>query len=173
MTLPDRVDPDLGMLAARLLFAVQHELFRTLAEQGFDDLSPRHGAVLAYLTSTGVRATELARQSGQHKQVIGTLVDELESLGYVHRTPDPTDRRAKLVCPTVRGLQQMRASNKIIRLMNERHAARLDHQAFDQFVNTFADVVAHQREIVDETPSEPTSGDSRHSAWMSRIRTER
>ena len=27
-----------------------------------------------------VRATELSRLSGQHKQVIGTVVDELESL---------------------------------------------------------------------------------------------
>lgn len=162
MTLPDepdqiewddRVDPDLGMLAARLLFAFQHELYRALAEQGFDDLHPRHGAVLAYLTPSGVRATELARQSGQYKQVVGTLVDELESLGYVHRKPDPTDRRAKLVCRTERGLRQARAANKIIWLMHQRHAARLAPEAFDQFIGTFADVVTHQRGIISEQPS--------------------
>jgi DNA-binding MarR family transcriptional regulator len=162
MTLPDepdqiewddRVDPDLGMLAARLLFAFQHELYRALSEQGFDDLHPRHGAVLAYLTPSGVRATELARQSGQYKQVIGTLVDELESLGYVHRKPDPTDRRAKLVCRTERGLRQARAANKIIWLMHQRHAARLAPEAFDQFISAFTDVVTHQRGLISEPAS--------------------
>jgi hypothetical protein len=42
-------DPDLGVLSGRLLFAVQRELFATLAARGFDDLKHRHGAVLAYL----------------------------------------------------------------------------------------------------------------------------
>src|SRR3954447_19224393 len=87
---------DLGVLAGRLLFAVQNELFSTLAAKGFDDLHPRHGAVLAYIEAAGVRATELARLSGQHKQVVGTVIDELEALGYVERRPDPADRRAKL-----------------------------------------------------------------------------
>jgi DNA-binding MarR family transcriptional regulator len=163
MTLPDepdrgyRIDPDLGVLAARLLFAVQHELYSALATQGFDDLHPRHGAVLAYLTPGGVRATELARLSGQYKQVIGTLVDELELLGYVHRKPDPTDRRAKLVCHTERGLRQAHAADKIMWLMHQRHAARLDPKAFDQFVSTFADVVTHQRGIVSEPAGEPAA----------------
>src|SRR4051812_4924683 len=75
-------NPDLGMLAGRLLFAVQGELFAALAAKGFDDILPRHGAVLAYLEPEGVRAPELSRLSGQHKQVIGTLIDELERLGY-------------------------------------------------------------------------------------------
>src|SRR5215472_15831262 len=99
----NRTNPDLGVLAGRLLFAIQQELFTTLAAQGFGDLHPRHGAVLAYIDVDGVRATELSRLSGQHKQVIGTMIDELEALGYVHRVPDPADRRAKLVCPTDRG----------------------------------------------------------------------
>jgi DNA-binding MarR family transcriptional regulator len=51
--------------------------------------------VLAYLQKDGVHATELAQFSGQHKQVIGKVVDELEELGYVRREPDPADRRAR------------------------------------------------------------------------------
>ncbi|MEU6068866.1 MarR family transcriptional regulator [Streptomyces sp. NPDC047082] len=54
-----------------------------------------------------MRASELARASGQHKQVIGSLIDDLERLGHVARKPDPADRRAKLICPTERGLLQM------------------------------------------------------------------
>lgn len=133
------------MLAGQLLFAVQRELFGTLAELGFDDLHPRHGAVLAYLDVDGVRATELSRLSGQHKQVIGTMVDELETLGYVERAPDPADRRAKLICPTERGQAQMVAADKIMAAMQERHARRLGQSEYAAFKAAFQDVVEHQR----------------------------
>jgi DNA-binding MarR family transcriptional regulator len=138
-------DPDLGVLAGRLLFAVQRELFTELAARGFDDLNHRHGAVLAYLDPGGVRATELSRLSGQHKQIIGTLVDELESLGYVHRRPDPRDRRAKLVCPTDRGLAEIRASDAIMANLQQRHARRLGRADYDRFKQLFADITEHQR----------------------------
>ncbi|GAA1183169.1 MarR family winged helix-turn-helix transcriptional regulator [Pseudonocardia alaniniphila] len=138
-------DPDLGVLAGRLLFAVQNELFSTLAANGFADLHPRHGAVLAYIEAAGVRATELARLSGQHKQVIGTVIDELEALGYVERKPDPGDRRAKLVCPTERGLEQMRTAETIMTSIQERHARRLGHDTFTRFKEALIDVTEHQR----------------------------
>ncbi|QUQ66088.1 MarR family winged helix-turn-helix transcriptional regulator [Kutzneria sp. CA-103260] len=141
----NKTNPDLGVLSGRLLFAIQQELFATLAAQGFGDLHPRHGAVLAYVDVEGVRATELSRLSGQHKQVIGTMIDELEALGYVERRPDPADRRAKLVCPTERGQAQMRAADKIMASIQDRHARRLGREAFAQFKATFIDVTEHQR----------------------------
>jgi DNA-binding MarR family transcriptional regulator len=144
-------NPDLGVLAGRLLFAVQNELYAGLAAKGFADLHPRHGAVLAYLDPDGVRATELSRLSGQHKQVIGTLVDELERLGYVVRRPDPADRRAKLVCPTARGIEQMRAADKIISGIQDRHARRLGRDTFAQFKTILMDVTEHQRKTVSRT----------------------
>lgn len=148
------VDPDLGVLAARLLFAVQRELLTTLAEQGFDDLSARHGTVLAYIDPEGVRATELSRLSGQHKQVITNVVDELEALGYVERRPDPLDRRAKLICPSERGLAQMRAADRIMAEMQERHARRVGREVYAQFKKTFVDVVERQRrQSTGESPS--------------------
>lgn len=138
-------DPDLGVLSGRLLFAVQRELFATLAAQGFDDLKHRHGAVLAYLDPDGVRATELSRLSGQYKQIIGTLIDELAALGYVERRPDPSDRRAKLICPTERGLAQMRAADAIMTAIQRRHADRLGREDYDRFKRTLADITEHQR----------------------------
>jgi DNA-binding MarR family transcriptional regulator len=140
-----RTNPDLGMLSGQLLFAVQRELFGKLAELGYDDLHPRHGAVLAYLEVDGIRATELSRQSGQHKQVIGTMVDELEELGYVERRPDPADRRAKLVCPTERGQAQIAAADKILATMQERHARRLGREKYAAFKAAFQDIVEHQK----------------------------
>jgi DNA-binding MarR family transcriptional regulator len=135
-------DPDLGVLASRLLFAVQGELFATLAQQGHAGLRPQHGAVLAYLDAQGSRATDLARQSGQHKQVVGKLIDELEILGYVERRPDPSDRRAKLIVPTARGLDQMERSDAIVAGIEERAAATVGEAAYASFKGLLGQVAA-------------------------------
>ncbi len=139
-------EPDLGVLAARVLFSIQRELFTALAEQGFDDIPPRAGAVLAYLRADGIRASDLARASGQHKQVIGSLVDDLERLGYVERKPDPADRRAKLICPTERGLLQMEAAASIMRTIEERHAKALGKQEYATFKTALQRVADLQRQ---------------------------
>ncbi|MFJ3904017.1 MarR family winged helix-turn-helix transcriptional regulator [Streptomyces sp. NPDC090025] len=136
--------PDLGVLAARVLLSVQRELFATLAERGFDDILPRSGVVLAHLRPEGIRASELARLSGQHKQVVGTLVDDLERLGYVERAPDPADRRAKLVRPTERGLLQMETATTIMRAIEERHAKALGEEAYATFKQALGQVAKAQ-----------------------------
>jgi DNA-binding MarR family transcriptional regulator len=145
---------DLGVLAGRLLFAVQDELFRRLHDEGFDDIVPRHGAVLAYLRPEGVRATDLARSSGQLKQVVGAIVDDLEALGYVKRKPDPADRRAKLVVPTARGHRQMDAADSIMADIMNRHARNLGAVKFRQFVADFRTVIDRQRAVAQNADSD-------------------
>ncbi len=93
----------------------------------------------------------LARASGQHKQVIGTLIDDLERLGYVERRPDPADRRAKLVYPTERGLLQMRAATSIMRKIEERHAEALGTQEYATFRAALRRVAELQRTANDDT----------------------
>ncbi|GAA4521651.1 MULTISPECIES: MarR family winged helix-turn-helix transcriptional regulator [Nonomuraea] len=139
-----RNEPDLGILSSRTLFSLQKELFAALAEQGHPRLRPRHGAVLAYLDEEGSRATDLAARSGQHKQVIGTLVDELEELGYVERRPDPADRRAKLIVPTGRGLDQMARSEEILAAIEERHAEAAGAADYATFKRVFRLVAERQ-----------------------------
>jgi DNA-binding MarR family transcriptional regulator len=131
----------LGILAARLLFAIQDELYSRLEEEGYGDLTRLHGAVIAHLDEEGTRATELARRSGRHKQVIGRIVDELEELGYVERRPEQRDRRAKLVVPTERGREVMRLSDEIIFDLERRQAAALGQKEYDAFKQTLRGVV--------------------------------
>ena len=139
-------NPDLGVLACQLTFSLQEELFARLAAKGYDDLHPRHWAVLAYLDEDGIRATELARFSGRHKQIVGRLVDELEELGYVERRPDPADRRAKLVVPTERGLDQMRLGDEIVAGIEARHAKATGGRNYAEFRDVLRGVVARSRE---------------------------
>jgi len=135
-------NPDLGVLASRLLFSLQEELFTRLAEAGYADLHPRHATVLAYLDEDGIRATELARVSGRHKQIIGRIVDELEELGYVERRPDPEDRRAKLIFPTPRGLEQIRLGDEIVADIEARHAEEVGGRTYAEFRDVLRGVVA-------------------------------
>ncbi|MGP4088008.1 MarR family winged helix-turn-helix transcriptional regulator [Streptomyces sp. KR55] len=157
-------DPDLGILSTRLLFSVQKELFDTLAEQGHPDLRPQHGAVMGFLDEEGSRATELSRQSGTHKQVIGNLIDELEALEYVERRPDPRDRRAKLIVPTRRGRDQMKKSDAIMTAIEQRHAESIGERQYAAFKDAFREITGQQLAQFDEAAAsrrEPRKGTGR------------
>jgi DNA-binding MarR family transcriptional regulator len=52
-------------------------------------------------------AARLAEQAQVTKQTAGFLVDQLEKAGYVHRVPDPTDARARLVRIAPRGAEAL------------------------------------------------------------------
>ncbi|RFS82888.1 MarR family transcriptional regulator [Actinomadura spongiicola] len=133
------------MLAGQLMRGLQEELFARLAEQGHPDVRPRHGTVLAFLDPAGLRATELSARSGQHKQIVGTIVDELVALGYVRREPDPSDRRAKRIVPTEHGLDEIAKARAILASIERRHRESLGDARFDVFKAAFQEVVRGQR----------------------------
>ncbi|GAA3444290.1 hypothetical protein Pve01_25880 [Planomonospora venezuelensis] len=154
-------DPDLGMLTGQLMRAIQEELFQTLAGQGHPHVRPRHGSILAFLHPEGVRATDLSARSGQHKQIVGTIVDELVGLGYVRREPDPRDRRAKLVVPTEHGMDEIAKARAILAAIEHRHRQALGSDAYTAFKDTFQRVVEHQRawrDTCDDPPGTDPSG---------------
>lgn len=74
-----------------------------LVAAGFDDHRIVHHNVMAHVTFEGVRLTELAEKAGVTKQAMSELVLDLEQLGYLMRTVDPHDRRAKVIRFTDRG----------------------------------------------------------------------
>jgi DNA-binding MarR family transcriptional regulator len=143
----------LGVLAARLLFAFQDELYARFAAAGHGNVTRLQGAVLAHLDREGTRATELARRSGRPKQLIGRAVDELEQLGYVERRPEPGDRRAKLIVPTDRGRKLIRLSDETISDIEQRAAAALGQADYDNFKQALAAVA--------DTLTQPATEDRR------------
>jgi DNA-binding MarR family transcriptional regulator len=80
------------------------ERFRLeLAESRYSDIRPTHGCVFRFVREDGMRLTRLAALAGITKQSAGEIVDDLAKRGYVERTPDPVDKRAKLICLTEKG----------------------------------------------------------------------
>lgn len=101
-------------------------LHEMLAAAGYPDVQPTHGNNLfRHLRAEGTRVTEIAEQTQLTKQYIGNLADYLESRGYVERTPDPQDGRAKLVRLTEKGRDVERVAEESLRRLEEELAVRL------------------------------------------------
>ena len=74
-----------------------------LAQSEYSDIRATHGCVFRFVREDGMRLTRLAELAGITKQSAGEIVDDLAKRGYVERTPDPADKRAKLITLTDRG----------------------------------------------------------------------
>jgi len=93
----------IGLLFQQLARDFERRARATLRSRGHVGLQPSHQVVFASLGTAGARLTALAERAGMTKQAMGQLVDDLESLGYVERIPDPADGRAKIVRLTPEG----------------------------------------------------------------------
>jgi DNA-binding MarR family transcriptional regulator len=86
------------------------EITTRLEAAGYPDLPPRFHPVFENIEPEGIRLTVLASRAGLTHQSIGEVVAELEQRGYVERTPDPDDGRARLVRLTDPGRDIVRAA---------------------------------------------------------------
>jgi DNA-binding MarR family transcriptional regulator len=61
----------------------------------------------------GIRMTDLAREVVLTKAGLTSLIDRLEARSFVHRTPDPGDRRAFRITLTTEGKRVFRVAARI------------------------------------------------------------
>ncbi|MET7748630.1 MarR family winged helix-turn-helix transcriptional regulator [Micromonospora sp. NPDC005367] len=118
---------------------------------------PRHGSVLAFLGPEGARATDISARSGQHKQIVGTIVDELVGLGYVTREPEPDDRRAKRVVLTELGLDEITKARATLAAIEHRHAKDLGVRSFAAFKTKLQEITRNQLNWRQAGPDEPAA----------------
>ena len=117
-------------------------VFARLAELGFDDLRPAHAQVFQHLDENGLRLTQLARAAGMTPQSMGSLVDDLERLGYIQRARDPHDRRASLIRPTDRGRAEVLAAREVIAELERRWADKVGQKRFAVLLEDLTDLHA-------------------------------
>lgn len=113
----ERPDPNLGILLRDPFLAFSAELLSRLHAAGYEDLRAAHLVVFQHIDPDGSRVTDLAAKAQMTKPSMAYLVEHLEDCGYLERSADPTDGRARLVRLTPRGWREIEDALDIIATM--------------------------------------------------------
>jgi DNA-binding MarR family transcriptional regulator len=121
----------LGRLLQRAYRASADLAAQKLNERGHTGLSLATTVALTHLDLEGTRISVLAERAGMTKQSMGQVVAELESLGYVTRSPDSTDRRATRVQFTETGWRFLLDAAAVKQEIEAEYAALLGVEELD------------------------------------------
>jgi DNA-binding MarR family transcriptional regulator len=147
MAVPE-VEPEalnVGVLMFIPYRAMENRILAALAAAGFDDFTLAQARLVQRLGPDGTRLTELAEAAQVTKQTASHLVDQLERSGYVRRTPDPSDGRARLIRAAERGLAAKRIADPIAAEVEAEWRAHLGARRFEQL----REALTRLREITD------------------------
>lgn len=125
------------------------QLLQALWDAGFTDQRMVYNQVFPFVPPDGIRLTDLAERAGMTKQAMSELVGDLITMGYLQRTPDPTDGRAKLIQFTDRGWASVRtvlqsfsqAEADLTQKLGERRMAELRRTLIEILDDSPADAV--------------------------------
>jgi DNA-binding MarR family transcriptional regulator len=110
-------------LVGRASLHAQRLLHRRFAEH---DLRKQHYAVLRSLADVGSAAQgPLADRVAVDRSDMVALVDELEAAGHVERSPDPDDRRRKIVSITGSGTEVLDELGELVEAADDELLAPL------------------------------------------------
>jgi DNA-binding MarR family transcriptional regulator len=107
-------EPNLGLLLYIPYRHLESAVMEALRAHGHD-LPLNQARVFQRISPQGSRIAELAEAAQLPKQTVGSIIDQLEAAGYVHRSTDPQDARARLVTITPRGQQLIEISLPVLR----------------------------------------------------------
>jgi DNA-binding MarR family transcriptional regulator len=125
--------------------ALEDRVFAALAAAGHADVTRAQGRVLQRIGPGGTRLTDLAAAAQVTKQTAGFLVDQLERAGYVRRTPDPSDARARLVRLGDRALAAKTVADRVVAEVEAEWRAHLGERRWGQL----REALVRLREITD------------------------
>jgi DNA-binding MarR family transcriptional regulator len=94
---------------------------KKLNENGLGELKVSHGNILTSLYENGgsLKMNQMAEIIGKDKSTVTSLVNKLESLGYVRKTTDDKDKRATIVVLTDKGKDAENKFNSISKMVRE------------------------------------------------------
>jgi DNA-binding MarR family transcriptional regulator len=110
---------------------LQTDMVRHAHRRGWTGAKYAHNWVFGFLGWEGARASDLAAKAGITRQSMGEVVRDLVDLGIVEMTPDPSDRRAKLVTFTELGREEARQGYDHIVDFEERMTSELGPEAYE------------------------------------------
>lgn len=112
--------------------AIHHRLIRELNLAGFDDLAMPHMAIFRFPGPDGVRPSVLAERAGMSKQAMNRILGSLEELGYLVRSNDPVEGRARMVKFTQRGHAAYAKAIEVLHQIEKEWCAELGSKDFAQ-----------------------------------------
>lgn len=136
---------NVGLLLFIPYRAMETRVFQALAAAGFDDFTPAQARVMQRIGPQGTRLTELAESAQVTKQTASFLVDQLERAGYVRRTPDPSDGRARLVHVAERGMAAKPIADAVVAEVEAEWRAHLGERRWSHL----RDALTRLRDITD------------------------
>ena len=136
------VEADLSLASLFAGWAMADEIQRRLAAAGFDDVRFNDGVVNQHLVCGPLTIGALAERLGVTQQAASKSVADLERRGYVERTPDPDDARARLVGLTERGRAVIAAAREQRAALGTELAERLGERRVEAARRLLLDVVA-------------------------------
>lgn len=129
---PEGYDDNIGRLLQLALRDFQTRCAEKLHARGYTQLSATHLTILSYIDPAGTRIVTLADRAGMTKQSMGDLVKELETQGYVERSPDPHDKRAVIIKMVESNTSFLADAYNIIAEIQSEYAAALGSGGAEQ-----------------------------------------
>ena len=124
-----RFSINLGRLLNEFGRDYERRVMDLLHQRGHPLIRPSHATVFANLSEGAVRVTELAERAHVTQQAMGKMLKEMERIGYIVRDIDGSDRRAKKIRPTQRGLELMRDSMQAVDEVRQFYARQVGEAA--------------------------------------------
>ena len=117
------------------------DLHGRLVAAGFTDHRDSWNNVMPHIPPTGIRLTDLAARANMTKQAMAELVAEIERHGYLQRTPDPADRRAKIIEFTGPGWSVVNTALPALGELEAELTSRLGEPAISQLRSTLLQIL--------------------------------
>lgn len=139
----------------RLLFdstrRFQERCLAIVNRQGYPEMRIAHMATTRHIDLAGTRIADLAVRAGVTKQSMGEMIDQLEAMGFVTRSADGSDKRAKIVTFTPSGRKLLDTIRKAVAACERDLAARIGDKAVGELRSALTDYCR----TGDEMPAAP------------------
>jgi DNA-binding MarR family transcriptional regulator len=111
--------------------SLDQEIAAAIRDRGISDVRPSQVQTMLLIDRAGTRLGELANRAQTTKQRMMQVIDELTAQGFVRRTDDPSDGRAKIVRLTAKGLRQRAEARRALLAVEARAKRRLGGRRYE------------------------------------------
>lgn len=130
----------------RIIRAVERDLVRVVAAEGYDGVRVAHLQVFAHVPrDEGMRMSVLADRLGVTAGAVSQVIDQLERMGLVERTRDPVDGRAVRVRPTSDAEAGYEAGRRAIAERERRWGELVGAARWATFCSVLEEIAAHEQ----------------------------